>query len=71
MKRFFLYHQRFGDFEVTEEVFNNLLSFIDCKKDKTHQQIVTMIDDREPNIIFYYVWSKSCDFTYFGYVEVI
>lgn len=66
-KKFFLFQQRVGDFEVSEEVFNNLLSFIDLKYRKRHWQVVTMISDDEPLITYFYLWSKSSDFTYLGY----
>lgn len=69
MKKYFLFHQRLGDFEVPESVFLQFLSFIDCKSDKRHFKLVTMIDVKEPDIIYYYVWTKSSDFTYLGYVS--
>lgn len=69
MKRYFLFQHHVGDFEVTEAVFLNFISFIDSKSSKCHYHLVTMFDDPGPDITYYYVWSRSSDFTYLGYVK--
>ena len=71
MKRYYLFQQRVGDFEVNERTFNSLLAFIDEKRKHNHHQLVVMTDDDEKDVSFYYVWSKSSDFTYIGYTEEV
>lgn len=71
MNKYFLHHIRFGDFEVTKEHFEclvNLASTVDSKGFSRYK-VVKMVDDRDPDIIYYYIWCRNSDFFYLGYVE--
>lgn len=71
MKRYYLFQQRVGDFEVDERTFNSLLAFIDEKRKHNHHQLTVMVDDDEKDVAYYYVWSKSSDFTYIGFTKEV
>ena len=71
MKIYYLFQQRVGDFEVDECTFYSLLAFIDEKRKHNHHQLVVMTDDEETDVSYYYVWSKSSDFSYIGFTEEV
>lgn len=69
--KYYLHGLCFGDFEVTEEHFNRLVSFVSSKVDNgfPRYKIVQLVDDREPNVTYFYIWCRNSDFFYLGYVE--
>lgn len=73
MKKYYLFHPRVQDYEVTSDVFENFISFLENSKDDrgiSRYQVVTMVDwDRDPRSTYYYSWRISSDFTYLGHVS--
>lgn len=51
-----------GDFEVSKETFENFVR--DCEH---HFQVVKLNSPEHPEDMYYYLWSITNDFQYFGY----
>ena len=71
MEKFYFHHIRTGDIEVPEQLFKLFIDFIQKKDSKGFRkfQVVTISDDSEDNVIYYYSWSRNSDFLYLGYCE--
>lgn len=71
-KHYYFYHRLGGDLEVPEELFNSLIQHLVQPDSKGHcrYKVHTAFDDAEPDVIYYYVWSRNADFLYIGYIEM-
>lgn len=71
MEKYFFHHLRVGDFEVPKDLFNSFVELSTHPDSKGNRRFIlhTAFSDEEPNIIYYYLWSRNSDFYYFGYVE--
>ena len=75
MKEYYLFHQRVRDFEVSPDVFENFIAFVENNSDDKgcqRFQVVRMTDfDRDPRTTYFYSWSINSDFTYLGRVTEV
>jgi len=75
MKKYYLFHQRVRDFEVTADVFENFIAFLENNLDSKgfpYFEVVRMTDfERDPRTTYFYAWSINSDFTYLGYITEV
>lgn len=75
MKKYYLFHQRVCDFEVTADVFEYFIAFVENNSDdkgRQRFQVVRMTDfDRDPRTTYFYSWSINSDFSYLGHITEV